>query len=147
MMSYKKFAGMLAASFVIMYGVMFLNTDQLEHIYLSNTRVYMTLLMIAPMAILKLLFMGDMYKNKKLNIGIALVSLVVFFGSYGLLRTQTFVGDKQYMQAMIPHHSSAIMTSQAAHFENPEVQQLAKDIIEAQKKEITLMKRLLEEVD
>ncbi len=146
-MSYKKFAGMLLASFFIMYGVMFLNTDQLSHIYTSNTRLYMTLLMIAPMALLKLLFMGSMYENKKLNVGIAIASVVIFFGSYTLLRNQTFVGDKQYMQAMIPHHSSAIMTSQAAHFSNPEVQQLAKDIIEAQKREIALMKRLLQEVD
>lgn len=144
-MAYKKFISMLAVSFVVMYSVMFLNADSINHVYVSNTRLYMTLLMISPMALLKLAFMGEMYKNKKLNIAIATVSIGVFVGALFLLRTQTFIGDKQYMRAMIPHHSSAIMTSQSAHFENPEVANLAKDIIEAQKKEIALMKRLLEE--
>ena len=146
-MSYKKFAGMLLCSFVIMYAVMFLNVESTEHIYLSNTRFYMTLLMIAPMALLKLLFMGDMYKNKKWNMGIAIVSIGVFITALTLLRKQTFIADEQYMQAMIPHHSSAIMTSEAAHLKHPEVQKLAQKIIAAQKREIAEMKRLLKEVE
>ena len=47
------------------------------------------------------------------------------------------------MKAMIPHHSSAIMVSQQATFEDPETAKLAKDIIEAQKREIAQMKKMI----
>ena len=142
--NYLKFALMMAASFVIMYAVMFMNVTKFDHIYLSVTRFYMTLLMIAPMAVLMLLFMRGMYKNKKINIGIIAGSVLVFILALVFLRTQTFTGDTQYMKAMIPHHSSAILTSQNADLQDPEVQKLAKEIIEAQEKEIALMKQLLE---
>lgn len=45
---------------------------------------------------------------------------------------------------MIPHHSTAIIVCQKATFEDPELQQLATDIIEAQKKEIVHMMRIIE---
>lgn len=141
---YSKFALMLAVSFVVMYSVMFLNVDSVDHIYLSLNRLYMTLLMVTPMAVFMLLFMGGMYKDKKINTAIYVVSISVFVGVFALLRNQTFVGDVQYMKAMIPHHSSAILTSQNASIEDPEVRQLADDIIKAQEKEIAQMKAMLD---
>lgn len=140
---YGKFALMLAVSFVIMYGVMFLNADQFDHVMLSNTRTYMTILMIAPMALLKLIFMSDMYKNKKLNAIIAGSAIVIFIATFAALRNQTLIKDVQYMKAMIPHHSSAIMVSQQATFEDPEAKKLAEEIIEAQKREIAQMKKII----
>jgi len=132
--NYQKFGLMLLASFVVMYAVMFLNADLFDHVMLSCTRTYMTILMIAPMALLKLLFMGSMYKNKRLNAIIAGVAVVVFAGTFYMLRNQTLIADVQYMKAMIPHHSSEIMVSQSATFKDPEAKKLAEDIIEAQKK-------------
>lgn len=142
---YKTFLVHMALSFIIMYGVMFLNVDTTDHIYLSTTRTYMTLLMITPMAVLMLVLMGHMYKNRQKNMVILLFAVLTFGGALYGLRTQTPIGDIQYMKAMIPHHSSAIMTSENAYLEDPRVQQLAKEIIEAQKREIALMKELLEE--
>ncbi len=144
---YFKFSLMLLLSFVQMYAVMFLNVAQWDHVMLSATRTYMTLLMIAPMAIVMLLFMWKMYKNKSLNILILIVSTIVFAATLGLLRTQTPIKDVQYMKAMIPHHSSAIMVSEAATFEDPETAQLAKDIIEAQKREIAQMKEMISRLE
>lgn len=138
---------MLLVSFVIMYGVMFLNLAELSHIYLSNTRLYMTLLMVSSMAILKLFFMSDMYKDKKANVAIVFLSVSIFITSLLFLRNQTFISDEQYMKAMIPHHSSAIMVSENATFKNAETKQLSVEIIEAQKKEIAEMKQLLEVVE
>jgi uncharacterized protein (DUF305 family) len=63
------------------------------------------------------------------------------------LRTQTPVGDEQYMKAMIPHHSSAIMTSENANIQDPELRKLADDIIDAQKREIAQMKAILDRLD
>ena len=145
--SYKTLAINLSISFVVMYGVMFLNADQFDHVKLSLTRTYMTLLMIAPMAIIMILMMGKMYQNRKLNTIIITAAIVIFSGTLWLLRTQTPISDVQWMKAMIPHHSSAIMTSQEANFKDPEVQKLAKDIIEAQKKEIAQMKAMIERLE
>jgi uncharacterized protein (DUF305 family) len=51
------------------------------------------------------------------------------------------------MKAMIPHHSSAIMTSENANIQDPELRKLADDIIKAQKKEIAQMKAILDRLD
>ncbi|WP_020601498.1 DUF305 domain-containing protein [Spirosoma spitsbergense] len=141
--NYRKFFLMLVVSFVIMYTVMFLNVFMIDHVYLSLTRLYMTLLMVSPMALMMLLFMSGMYKNKQMNLSIGIGSVVVFILTLTLLRTQTFVGDEQYMQAMIPHHSSAILTSTNADLKDPEVKKLAEGIIDAQKREIAEMKQIL----
>ena len=145
--SYQKFVLMLGASFLIMYTVMFLNVDSTDHIYLSVTRLYMTLLMVTPMALLMLAFMPGMYKNRKLNGIIIIVSISVFIATLAFLRNQTFISDIQYMRGMIPHHSSAILTSQNAHIQDPEVRKLADDIIKAQEKEIAQMKAMLQRLD
>lgn len=145
--NYKKFLLMLLLSFCIMYLVMFLNVDELDHIYLSLTRLYMSLLMVAPMAVLMLAMMQKMYPNKKANAIIMLSSCVVFVLSLTLLRTQTPIDDTQYMKAMIPHHSSAIMTSKHADIKDPEVKELSKKIILSQQKEIAQMKALLKKVN
>ena len=142
--NYKTFVLTLLCSFIIMYGVMFLNVDQADHIYLSMTRFYMTLMMTAAMALLMLAMMRMMYKNRKLNVIIMLSSIAVFVLSIVGVRTQTFVGDVQYMKGMIPHHSIAIMTSKNANIKDPEVRKLADGIIAAQEKEIAEMTKWLE---
>jgi hypothetical protein len=92
-MGYKKFAIMMGISFIIMYVVMFLNVSEANHIYLSLTRSYMTLLMISPMAIVMLLMMGNIYPSKKINTAIIITSVVVFGIVLSALRTQTSIND------------------------------------------------------
>ena len=145
-MSYPKFSLMLLVSFVIMYAIMFLNVDEVSHIYISITRAYMALLMVSAMAIVMMGMMGmmgKMYPNKKLNNGILLGSVVLFGLVLTGLRTQTPIGDVQYMKAMIPHHSSAIMVSKNASLKDPEVIKLSEGIIASQQKEIAEMKAIL----
>ncbi len=76
-MSYKKFVAMMVISFFIMYVVMFLNIDKLDHYHTSATRIYMALLMVASMGVVMMLMMGKMYPNKKYNISIIMGSLIV----------------------------------------------------------------------
>lgn len=137
---YRGFALMLLISFFVMYAVMFLNVDQFDHIYLSLTRTYMSLLMVSAMALVMLGLMRHMYPDKRTNVLIVGGSLFVFALILTLLRTQTPVGDVQYMKAMIPHHSSAIMVSSAANLQDPEVKKLAEGIIQSQEREIAEMK-------
>ena len=51
------------------------------------------------------------------------------------------------MRAMIPHHSIAILTSENAHIRDPRVRELADGIIEAQKREIGEMTRLIADLE
>lgn len=146
-MSYGRFAAMIATSTVIMFGLMYLNTFALDHIWYSQTRTWMALLMGAVMAIIMLGFLWGMYKNRAANMTILLASLVVFACSLWLVRSQETVADVSYMKAMIPHHSIAILTSERAHIKDPRVRKLADGIIEAQVKEIGEMKSLISEIE
>ncbi len=78
-----------------------------------------------------------------MNTGIILGGIVVFGLVLAGLRTQTPIGDVEYMKAMIPHHSSAIMVSKHANIKDPEVKKLSEGIIASQEKEIAEMKALL----
>lgn len=146
-MSYKQFSLMMAVSFVIMYMVMFLNVIEIKHYHTSLTRIYMTLLMISAMAVVMILMMGKMYASKKVNTGIIVGGILVFALVLTALRSQTPIGDVQYMKAMIPHHSSAILTSERANIQDPEVKKLSEDIIRAQRKEIAEMEAFLDRLD
>lgn len=140
---YTKFVLMLAASFVAMYITMYLNTYEIDHVYFSLTRFYMSILGIACMAVIMFLFMRGMYKNAKKNMGIIVCSIGLFIGALFLVRAQEPIGDVLWMKAMIPHHSIAILTSERANIKDPEVKKLAQGIIETQKKEIAEMKALI----
>jgi Na+/melibiose symporter-like transporter len=146
--NYTKFVGMLAASFVAMYVTMYLNTYALDHVYFSLTRFYMSCLGISTMAIIMYLAMRGMYQNKKKNIAIIVGSIALFLAALGLVRVQApIIGDVLWMKAMIPHHSIAILTSERADIQDPEVKQLAKDIIKAQRMEIEEMKQMIEKLE
>lgn len=146
--NYTKFIGMLVASFIAMYITMYLNTYAIDHVYFSLTRFYMSCLGIATMAIIMFVAMRNMYQNRKKNIAIVLGSIILFGTALGLVRTQApIVGDVLWMKAMIPHHSIAILTSERADIQDPEVKQLANDIIKAQRKEIEEMKMMIKRLE
>ena len=134
--SYLRFAAMIATSALVMFGLKYTSTYALDHVWFSETRAYMALLMGGAMAIVMLLFMLGMYKNTKVNAAILIGSLLLMAGSLFLMRSQTTVQDTSYMKAMVPHHSIAIMTSERAEIEDLRVRKLANEIIVAQRKEI-----------
>ena len=142
--NYGRFFLMLGLSFLAMYITMYMNTYEFDHVYFSLTRFYMTCLGIAAMAVIMLSLMLKMYKNKKKKIAIYIGSLVLFISALGLVRAQRpIIGDVLYMKAMIPHHSIAILTSKRADIKDPETKKLAEEIIEAQKREIAQMKKVI----
>ncbi len=145
--NYATFAEMVGTATVIMFGLMYLNTYQWDHIFFSETRAYMALIMGAVMAVVMLLFMRKMYTNRRANVGIILGSILVFALSLWLVRSQTTIGDVSYMRAMIPHHSIAILTSERAQITDPRVRELADEIISAQVDEIAEMKALIADLE
>ena len=147
MSKYPKFFAMIITSTIVMFGLMYLNTYQLDHIYFSETRAYMALVMGATMAVIMLVFMLGMYANRGANAMILIGSVVVFAAALWLVRSQVTVDEVSWMKAMIPHHSIAILTSERAHISDPRVRKLADGIIEAQRREIGEMKALIKDLE
>ena len=143
---YPRFAAMVVASTLVMFGLMYLNTYELGHVFFSETRLYMALVMGASMALVMLPFMAHMLPSRRLNAAILVASLSVFALALWLVRSQVTVDDAAYMKAMIPHHSIAIMTSERARIADPRVRKLADGIIESQRREIDEMKELLRDL-
>ncbi|GGD63323.1 DUF305 domain-containing protein [Erythrobacter arachoides] len=144
--SYARFRAMVGTSTVIMFGLMYLNTYALDHVYFSETRFWMMFVMGSVMALVMLAFMWGMYRSTAKNWIIVGVAVAVFAGSLWLVRSQQSVDDAEWMRAMIPHHSIAIMTSERAQISDRRVQQLADSIITAQRKEIAEMQWLLDDI-
>lgn len=143
---YRRFAVMTATSTAVMFGLMYLNTNQLTDVFFSETRLYMALVMGAAMALIMLAFMRHMYDNARLNGAILAGSLAVLAIALWLVRSQATVEDVSWMRAMIPHHSIAILTSERAQLSDPRVRKLADGIIESQRREIGEMKALIDEL-
>lgn len=146
-MSYKRFGLMILTSTAVMYVFMYSTNYSLSHVWFSQTRFWMALYMGAVMAIIMMLFMLGMYKDARKNMAILGGSLLVLVGGLYLARSQATVGDVAWMKAMIPHHSVAILTSERADITDPRVRQLADEIIEAQRREIDEMERLIEDLE
>ncbi len=146
-MSYARFAVMTVVSTVMMFGLMYLNTYTLAHVFYSQTRTWMAVVMGAAMALVMLGFMWSMYTNRAANFAIIGVGVIAFAGALWLVRSQATVDDVSYLRAMIPHHSIAIMTSERAHIRDPRVRLLADRIIEAQVREIGEMEALIADLD
>ena len=141
------FAAMIATSTVVMYGLMYLNTYALDHVFFSQTRMWMALYMGAVMAIVMLAFMLGMYASKAINAAIFVGAAIAFAVFLYLVRSQDTVGDVAWMKAMIPHHSIAILTSERANLSDPRVRALADAIIAAQRAEIAEMEAYIAEIE
>lgn len=143
-MMYKKLALAITINAVLMYVITYVMIDGISHLYLNINKAYMALMMVAPMVIVMLLVMHSMYENKNLNyilIAAAAASFILFFV---LARTQTPVGNKQFLRSMIPHHSSAILMCQQSNITDPEIIKLCAQIIKSQEEEIAQMEAILE---
>lgn len=139
---YVSLAVQTTISAVIMYLVMFVMIDGLGSFYNNLNMVYMTLMMAAPMTMM-VIAMKDMFPSTRANVAIIAMSVLVFVGSFALIRTQTTIGDTAFLRSMIPHHSGAILMCQQASLKDPEVVRLCQGIIKSQRQEIEQMKAIL----
>ena len=142
--SYMKLGIELAIDFVIMYFVMYTMIATLDHLYLNINNVYMTLMMVAPMAIVMLVAMRSMFPSRRINLVVVAVAAVVFLASFGAMRTQAAVGDQAFLRSMIPHHSGAILMCEQAALTDREIIELCDQIVRSQTEEIAQMQALLE---
>ena len=135
----------LGISFIVMYFIMYSMADRLSHVYFNLSNVYMTGLMAGSMLPVMLWTMRGMFKNRKMNLTLWIASALVLTLFWVLLRNEAGVGDRQFMRAMIPHHSAAIQMVRESSLSDPRVRNLAQEIISSQEREIAEMKALLTE--
>jgi hypothetical protein len=143
---YVRFGAMILTGMVFMYALMFVGTWQWSHIRFSESRVFMALTMGGTMGLIMLAWMLDMYRNTKANLAIVAVSLVLLGAGAALDRSQVTVQDTGWMKSMIPHHSLAITRSERAGISDVRVCDLARQISEAQRREILEMNWLIEDI-
>jgi uncharacterized protein (DUF305 family) len=140
---YLRFAAELVVDFVIMYLVMYTMINTFDNFHFNLNNVYMTLMMVAPMAVVMLVAMRSMFPHRRLNWAIVAVAVMVFLGIYYGMRTQAAVGNKEFLRSMIPHHSGAILMCREALIADTELAELCKQIIKSQQEEIDQMERIL----
>lgn len=140
---YRNFALVMVINAVLMFLIPYVLIDRLDHLYFNLNRLYMTLMMVAPMGIVMLLVMGSMFHDKKLNYILLASFSALFLVCLVLVRTQTPVGDSQMMQSMIPNHSAGILMCKESDLTDPQVKEMCAQIVQTEQEQITQMKALL----
>lgn len=142
--SYRKLAIAITINTIIMFFLTYVMISSADHFVVNINRIYMALIMAAPMVIVMLLVMRSMFMNKRLNAILlatfGLITILLFI----LIRTQTPVGDVQFLRSMIPHHSGAILMCEQSTITDPEIIELCDEIVQAQQEEISQMETILQ---
>ena len=144
---YVNLAIMAVLSFISMFVFMYMMVDSFANVYPNINQLYMAGLMTAPMIVIEIFVMWSMYNNKKANLIIAGVSVLLLILFTAFIRYQTVVGDKQFLKSMIPHHAGAILMCDNPNLRDQEVKDLCKSTTIDQQKEIDWMKNKLDELE
>jgi hypothetical protein len=145
-MSWRRFAGMIATSTVLMFFLMYQLVYSADHVMFSMNRFISSLVMACVMAMVMLGFMWSMYEGPKTRISVLTAALVLGLVLLYANRSQSLISDVSFMKSMIPHHSIAINNARKASISDPRVRKLADEIIASQVREIAEMKILVDDI-
>ena len=135
---------MFIGSFLIQYFLMSaIMTNQLFEVSNSLGKVYVSVLMGLFMIVVEILMHDHQYGVMSTKSYFVLAGLIAFF--IYMYRKQVAIGEKQYLEEMIEHHSMALLTSNRIleKTDNYNVAKLAKNIIQKQEDEIAVMREIL----
>lgn len=144
---YLNLAIMAVLSFISMFVFMYMMVDSFANVYPNLNQFYMAGLMTAPMIVIEIFVMWSMYNNKKVNLIIAGVSIVLLVLFSLFIRKQTAISDKEFLKSMIPHHGGAVLMCDNTNLQDSEIKELCKGITSSQQSEIDWMKRKLIELE
>lgn len=140
---YRHLAIMLSASFIAMFVLMYAMTNRFEDVYVNWNQAYMAALMTAPMGLIEIVVMRGMYEDPKMNLVVAVSTVVLLVGAWFGIRQQVAISNTQFLRSMIPHHSSAILMCRRATITDPEITKLCATIVAGQQGEIDQMNAAL----
>ncbi|WP_240685026.1 DUF305 domain-containing protein [Arthrobacter nitrophenolicus] len=144
---YLKFSLILLVSLAVMWVLSMSMIRSIDHFYFNLSNFWMALLMVSAMGIVMTIGMWSMFKNRTANIAMLAGFAVLFAAVFALGRTETFVGNDQFLKSMIPHHSRAVLVCQESTITDPEIVELCESIVEAQQREISQMEAILDRYD
>jgi cation transport ATPase len=144
---YLKFALILLVSLAVMWVLSMSMVRTIDHFYFNLSNFWMALLMVSAMAIVMTIGMWSMFKNRTANIAMLAGFAVMFAAVFALGRTETFIGNEQFLKSMIPHHSRALLVCQESTITDPEIIELCESIVKSQQEEISQMKAILDRYD
>ena len=137
----------MALGLIVMYVVMFSMIDGFQDFRNNLNMFYMAVTMWAPMGIFMLATMPGMFPRRGLNVALYAVFIVLTVASFAATRSQTLIGDGQFIDSMIPHHSGAILMCREADLRDAELLTLCEEIIAAQRSEIEQMETIKARLD
>lgn len=135
---------MFIGSFIVQYFLMPpMMVNKMTYITNNIGKAYLATIMALFMVLIEVMMHDHQYHTLSLNwyaILFALIALFVY-----LYRNQIAINDKQYLEAMIEHHSMAVFMSEEIlkKTDNYDVAKLAKNIIQTQNDELLFMTDLL----
>lgn len=132
----------MALGLAVMYLVMFSMVDGRGDFRNNLNMFYMAVSMWAPMGIFMLATMPGMFPNRRANLALYLLFVVLTATSFWATRTQALIDDRQFIASMIPHHSGAILMCREADLADSELASLCREISKAQREEIERMERI-----
>jgi hypothetical protein len=144
---YLNLAIMAVLSFISMFAFMYMMVDSFGNVYPNLNQFYMAGLMTAPMIVIEIFVMWSMYNNKKANLAIATVSIVLLVLFALFIRKQTAISDKEFLRSMIPHHGGAVLMCDNPNLQDVEIKGICRGITSSQQAEIDWMKKKLAELE
>jgi len=88
--------------------------------------------MAAPMALIELVLMRAMYRDQRINLIVAAMSVIATIAFFVMIRQQTAVTNAQFLRSMIPHHAGAILMCEQTAASDPRIKDLCRTIISSQ---------------
>lgn len=135
---------MFIGSFIVQYFLMPpIMVNKMTYITNNIGKAYLATIMALFMVLIEVMMHDHQYHTLSLNWYAILFALIALF-TY-LYRKQIAINDKQYLEAMIEHHSMAVFMSDEIlkKSDNYDVAKLAKNIIQTQNDELQFMTDLL----
>lgn len=116
---YMRLAIVLFGALIVILGVGHALTARAEHIHISADHIYLALMAVAPIGMLLLFLLSELFPSRKMNYGLGAAFALVFVGAFVGARTQTGVSESDFAGAMISHHSQAVTRCGATRLKNP----------------------------
>lgn len=146
-MPYARFAVMIALATFLIFCVSYLNVYQADHLWFSAGRLWMAVAAGAAVAVVVVLFSPDVYRSVPANSVIVAAAAAVFAAAVWLVRTEDGVHELEFLRAMVPQHSAAILLAERAHLRDPRVRELARRIATNDAQDIAQMEKLIVELE
>ena len=140
---YLRFLLMIILMFVTMYALMYAMAGSHSDV----NQFQMTILMTAPMVLIEIILMNELYRNKRLNRTIVVLSLVFTIGCWFLIREQTTVFEALFSNSGKTSHSGASMAGHESAATNTNTEKPCDEIVRSQEQEIQQLKDTLKRME